>query len=91
MTASLEVKCAEGSPLRYVLKRIARFAWRLRLGALMLSLAMNGFYGLKNLRGNLPADMGRRMSAEMGGRLAINSYAETAKGSVRSALEPGTF
>jgi radical SAM superfamily enzyme YgiQ (UPF0313 family) len=42
---------------RYVLKRLGRSALRLRLGALLLSLAMNGFYGLKALRGNLPVEM----------------------------------
>jgi radical SAM superfamily enzyme YgiQ (UPF0313 family) len=42
---------------RYVLKRLGRSAFRLRLGALLLSLAMNGFYGLKALRGNLPLEM----------------------------------
>jgi len=42
---------------RYVLKRLTRSAFRLRLGALLLSLAMNGFYGLKALRGNLPVEM----------------------------------
>ena len=46
---------------RYVVKRIARSVRRLRLGALLLSLAMNGFYGLKSLRGNLPIDMGHRI------------------------------
>jgi radical SAM superfamily enzyme YgiQ (UPF0313 family) len=39
------------------LKRLLRSAPRLRLGALLLSLAMNGFYGMKALRGNLPLDM----------------------------------
>jgi hypothetical protein len=33
---------------------------RLRLGAFLLSAAMNGFYGLKALRGNQPADMAAR-------------------------------
>ncbi len=40
-----------------MLKRLGRSAFRLRLGALLLSLAMNGFYGLKALRGNLPLEM----------------------------------
>jgi radical SAM superfamily enzyme YgiQ (UPF0313 family) len=48
---------------KYVLKRIAR-SLLLRPGAVMLSLAMNGFYGLKNLRSNLPVDMGRRALRE---------------------------
>jgi radical SAM superfamily enzyme YgiQ (UPF0313 family) len=38
------------------LGRIARGARQLRPGAMMLSTAMNGFYGLKRLTGNLPAD-----------------------------------
>jgi radical SAM superfamily enzyme YgiQ (UPF0313 family) len=41
----------------HVLKRVGRSAFRLRLGALLLSLAMNGFYGLKALRGNIPREM----------------------------------
>jgi radical SAM superfamily enzyme YgiQ (UPF0313 family) len=59
--------------LRYVLKRIARSAWRLRLGAVMLSLAMNGFYGLKNLRSNPPVDMGQRTGAKVGSRPAFST------------------
>src|SRR5581483_88385 len=39
-----------------VVARVARGARQLRAGALMLSGAMNGFYGLKRLTGNLPAD-----------------------------------
>ena len=38
-----------------VASRLARGARQLRTGALMLSSAMNGFYGLKRLTGNLPA------------------------------------
>ena len=44
----------------HVLKRLVRSAPRLRLGALLLSLAMNGFYGFKALRNNLPVDMAAR-------------------------------
>ena len=44
----------------HVLKRIGRGVWRLRLGALLLSLAMNGFYGWKAMRGNAPLDMATR-------------------------------
>ena len=40
--------------VRHVLKRLGRGMFRLRLGALLLSLAMNGFYGFKALRKNLP-------------------------------------
>jgi hypothetical protein len=29
---------------------------------MLLSLAMNGFYGLKNLRGNRPLDVGKRVA-----------------------------
>jgi len=43
------------SPL-YSFRRILR-AFSLRPGAALLSLFMNGFYGLKRLRGNEPADM----------------------------------
>jgi radical SAM superfamily enzyme YgiQ (UPF0313 family) len=46
--------------LKYAIKRALRSAWRLRLGAVLLSLAMNGFYCLKNLRGNRPIDMQSR-------------------------------
>jgi radical SAM superfamily enzyme YgiQ (UPF0313 family) len=40
-----------------VIKRLTRSAFRLRIGALFLSLAMNGFYGWKALRGNVPLDL----------------------------------
>jgi radical SAM superfamily enzyme YgiQ (UPF0313 family) len=40
-----------------VFKRLRRSAFQLRLGALLLSLAMNSFYGLKALRGNIPTVM----------------------------------
>jgi radical SAM superfamily enzyme YgiQ (UPF0313 family) len=43
------------SPLA-VAERLARGARTLRPGAKLLSAAMNGFYGHKRLRGNLPAD-----------------------------------
>ncbi|MEM9382479.1 MAG: radical SAM protein [Planctomycetota bacterium] len=36
--------------------RVARGARTLRTGALLMSSAMNGFYGLKRLRGNAPID-----------------------------------
>jgi radical SAM superfamily enzyme YgiQ (UPF0313 family) len=39
---------------RAVVRRIARAARYLRPGALLMATAMNGFYGLKRLRGNLP-------------------------------------
>jgi radical SAM superfamily enzyme YgiQ (UPF0313 family) len=38
-------------------KRIWRSLWRLRPGAILLSVAMNGFYCTKRLRGNLPINM----------------------------------
>ncbi|MFM8320602.1 MAG: radical SAM protein [Chloroflexota bacterium] len=41
----------------HVLRRVLHSAARLRPGALLLSLAMNGFYGLKALRGNIPLEM----------------------------------
>ncbi|MGC4086565.1 MAG: radical SAM protein [Polyangiaceae bacterium] len=40
----------------FVAQRVLRGAHQLRAGALMLSAAMNGFYGHKALLGNLPAD-----------------------------------
>jgi radical SAM superfamily enzyme YgiQ (UPF0313 family) len=40
----------------FVAERLVRGARQLRPGALFLSAAMNGFYGLKRLTGNLPAD-----------------------------------
>ncbi len=39
----------------YVARRIARAAATLRPGAFMMAAAMNGFYGLKRLRGNTPS------------------------------------
>lgn len=44
------------SPL-HLIRRLARSALRLRIGALFLSLAMNLFYGHKALHGNTPIDM----------------------------------
>lgn len=46
--------------LTYAAKRILRSSFRLRLGAIFLSLFMNGFYGLKKLRNNAPVDMQRQ-------------------------------
>jgi radical SAM superfamily enzyme YgiQ (UPF0313 family) len=40
-----------------VAERLARGARQLRTGAMMLSAAMNGFYGLKQIRGNEPVTM----------------------------------
>ncbi len=42
---------------RWSTKRIWRSIRRLRLGSILLSVAMNGFYGTKRLRGNLPITM----------------------------------
>ncbi len=41
----------------HVTKRMQRAVTQLRPGAAWLSLFMNSFYGLKQLRGNLPVDM----------------------------------
>ena len=38
----------------YVIRRITRAAGYLRPGAFLMAQAMNGFYGLKRLRGNIP-------------------------------------
>jgi radical SAM superfamily enzyme YgiQ (UPF0313 family) len=57
------------SPL-HIVRRIARSALRLRIGALFLSLAMNSFYGWKALRGNAPIDMRyRTVSVQVGPRV----------------------
>lgn len=40
-----------------VLQRLGGAVRRLNYGGMMLSAAMNGFYGLKRLTGNLPTDM----------------------------------
>lgn len=41
-----------------VISRITRSLFRLRLGALLMIMAMNLFYGLKRMTGNMPIDMG---------------------------------
>jgi radical SAM superfamily enzyme YgiQ (UPF0313 family) len=46
-----------------VAARLARGARQLRAGGLMLSASMNGFYGLKRLTGNLPAEARDRPGA----------------------------
>ncbi|HEU4470101.1 MAG TPA: radical SAM protein [Flavisolibacter sp.] len=51
------------SPL-YALKRIARAAFTLRLGAFLLCFFMNAFYMYKRLRKNYPIDMSRRSMDE---------------------------
>jgi radical SAM superfamily enzyme YgiQ (UPF0313 family) len=52
---------------RYVLRRMGRALSGLSVGAALLSLAMNGFYGLKAARGNVPVDMsGREYSVQVG-------------------------
>jgi radical SAM superfamily enzyme YgiQ (UPF0313 family) len=45
---------------RAVAQRMARAARYLRPGALLMATAMNGFYGLKRLRGNLPRCAGAK-------------------------------
>jgi hypothetical protein len=42
-----------------VAQRLARGARTLRAGGMMLSAAMNGFYGLKRVTGNLPKTAAR--------------------------------
>lgn len=44
--------------LSHTFTRILHGLFRLRFGAFCLSLAMNFFYCLKNIRGNIPVDMG---------------------------------
>ncbi|MBT7065261.1 MAG: B12-binding domain-containing radical SAM protein, partial [Verrucomicrobia bacterium] len=43
--------------LRHCVGRLLRSTHRLRLGAFLMTLCMNGFYGLKALRRNTPANM----------------------------------
>lgn len=46
---------------KYAAKRGLRSLFRLRPGAVLLTLMMNGFYGLKRLRNNAPVDMQRQV------------------------------
>lgn len=48
-----------------VAARVARGVRQLSRGGLMLSAAMNGFYGLKRLTGNLPADAAERPESQI--------------------------
>ena len=48
-----------------VLERLAGAAGRLNRGAMMLAAAMNGFYGLKRLTGNLPVVPGTVVSSRI--------------------------
>jgi hypothetical protein len=45
----------EAFSLKYSLLRVVRSFGRLRFGAFLMCLVMNGFYCLKRLRGNEPA------------------------------------
>lgn len=60
----------------HVAKRMWRGIFRLRLGAPLMSLAMNAFYGFKALTGNEPVDMSKRSSAATteAGRSARRRY-----------------
>jgi radical SAM superfamily enzyme YgiQ (UPF0313 family) len=49
---------------KYSFKRIWRSVTRLQMGAIFLSLFMNGFYCLKNLRHNEPVDMQRQLTLQ---------------------------
>ncbi len=42
---------------KHTIIRIIKSVFRLRFGAFCLSMFMNGFYGLKRVKGNLPIDM----------------------------------
>lgn len=68
--------CRAFSP-RLVGGRLLRGVRQLRPGALMLSAAMNGFYGHKQLTGNLPAD-----AVPTGERIAHATHREPAAGSL---------
>ena len=43
----------------FVFRRIARAIRYLRPGAFLMTMAMNGFYGIKRLRGNTPVEFER--------------------------------
>jgi len=47
----------------YSLRRVLRAGRWLRPGALMMTAAMNGFYGWKRLSGNRPLDVGESLEA----------------------------
>jgi radical SAM superfamily enzyme YgiQ (UPF0313 family) len=66
----------------FVAERLARGARRLRPGAMLLSAAMNGFYGLKRLEGNLPADA----SMAAAGRI---DHAPSAQNGAATLTRPG--
>lgn len=51
--------------VRHSVGRMLRSVRRLRLGAVFLSLAMNGFYCAKNLRGNFPISMSAHRSTTL--------------------------
>jgi radical SAM superfamily enzyme YgiQ (UPF0313 family) len=55
---------------RHVLRRVGRSLLRLRLGALLLVAAMNGFYGFKALRGNEPREMDQSVPVVAGPPIA---------------------
>jgi hypothetical protein len=48
----------------HVTRRILRGSHYLRTGALLMSTAMNSFYGLKRLHGNEPVNMERRAALQ---------------------------
>jgi radical SAM superfamily enzyme YgiQ (UPF0313 family) len=59
----------------YSLKRILRGLFTLRPGALCLSLFMNSFYCLKQLKGNYPVDMTRRKTPPLPAAMYPGSHA----------------
>lgn len=59
---------------QYSLRRVLRAGRKLRSGALMMTAAMNGFYGWKRLTGNRPLDVGERLLS--GAEAARSSYPE---------------
>jgi hypothetical protein len=77
------------SPLA-VARRVGRALLRLRPGALLLVLAMNGFYGLKALRGNRPLDARRlQVSVAVGPLLGQPVEAATPGIAVRTGSVEG--
>jgi len=78
---------AKAFSLRQCVGRTLRSVGKLRSGALLMALCMNGFYGLKAARGNLPADMtegipdgiGHRGGIHIGGALPTASIPHAAR------------
>lgn len=75
----------EAFSLKYSFLRIIRSIRYLRLGAFLMGLFMNVFYGLKQLRGNIPCDFsGLEMFPEIEQEIHANMHKETIEQPVAS-------